>query len=225
MLNAREASIKALYHIHKDSLYSQNVIKNYDADISKLEDRNLFRELVYGVLENQIFLDSIIKNLSKIRFKKIHPMILEILRIGLYQLLFSDRIPESAAVNESVNLAKIYGHKGSIGFVNGILRNANRKKDELLNVELDDSNEKLSIRYSHPIHLIEMWIDQYGRDFTIELLKANNTSPKLNIRVNTLKTDKASLIKSLELYGLDLSICKFAKDGLILNNPDRKSVV
>ena len=83
MLSAREASVKALYDIHKDSLYSQNAIKNYDENISKLEDRNLFRELVYGVLENQIFLDYIIKDLSKIKFKKIHPMILEILRLFL----------------------------------------------------------------------------------------------------------------------------------------------
>ncbi len=221
MLSAREASVKALYDIHKDSLYSQNAIKNYDENISKLEDRNLFRELVYGVLENQIFLDYIIKDLSKIKFKKIHPMILEILRIGLYQLFFSDRIPESAAVNESVKLAKIYGHKGSIGFVNGVLRNANRRKEEFLNIELDDSDEKLSVRYSHPTYLVEMWVEQYGKNFTIELLKANNTSPKLNIRVNTLKNDKDTLAKNLEEQGLDVSTCKIAKDCLILNNPNR----
>lgn len=221
MLNAREASIKALHDIHQDSLYSQIVIKNLDVNISKLEDRNLFRELVYGVLENQTFIDSIIKDLSKIRFNKIHPMILEILRIGVYQLLFSDRIPESAAVNESVKLAKKYGHKGSIGFVNGILRNANRKKVEFLTIESADSNEKLSIRYSHPIHLVKMWIEQYGKDFTIELLKANNTSPKLNIRVNTLKIDKESLVKILEQQGLNVSKCEFSKDCLVINNPNR----
>ncbi|MDY0234421.1 MAG: 16S rRNA (cytosine(967)-C(5))-methyltransferase RsmB [Gudongella sp.] len=221
MINAREASIKALYDINNDSLYSQIVIKNYDDNILKLEDRNLFRELVYGVLENQMFLDYIIKDLSKIRFNKIHPLILEILRIGLYQLFFSDRIPESAAVNESVKLAKKYGHKGSIGFVNGILRNANRRKEEFLAIELSDSNEKLSIRYSHPIYLIEKWIEQYGKFFTLALLKANNSSPKLNIRVNTLKTDKKSLEKSLKEKGLDVIQCKFAKDCLILNNPNR----
>ncbi len=221
MLNAREASVKALFDIHKNSLYSQDVVKNYDEYISKLEDRNLFRELVYGVIENQIFLDYVIKNLSKIKFKKIHPMILEILRIGLYQLLFSDKIPESAAVNESVKLARIYGHEGSIGFVNGILRHANRRKKELLYTQSNDSIEKLSIRFSHPIYLVEMWIKQYGKDFTIELLKANNTSPKLNIRVNTLKTTKDSLVKSFEDQGLDVSLCKFAKDCLILNNPNR----
>lgn len=220
MINAREASIKALHDINKESLFSQNAIKNYDEDIIKLEDRNLFRDIVYGVLENQIFLDSIIKDLSKVRFNKIHPMILQILRVGLYQVYFLDRIPESAAVNESVKLAKKYGHKGTTGFVNGILRNAIRRKDEFLSIGDNDSNDVLAIRYSHPKYLIDMWVEQFGKEFTIDLVRANNKSPILNIRVNTLKISKESLIRLLEDKGLIISPCKLARDCLLVNNPD-----
>ena len=136
-------------------------------------------------------------------------------------MAFMDRIPHSAAVNESVKLAKKYVHKGTSGYVNGVLRNFSRNKEKLMQIQKDNSLEYLKIKYSHPEWIINEWIDEYGLDFTERLLKANNTRPRLNIRVNTLKTTISNLKNLLCKYGYDLYETKYAKDGLVVKNPAR----
>lgn len=106
MKNPRQMAMEILVDINKNKAYSNILIDKYLDKAIDYRDRNLIRELVYGVLENKLYIDYIISKASKVKLKKIHHTILEILRIGIYQIVFMDKIPESAAVNESVNLAK-----------------------------------------------------------------------------------------------------------------------
>lgn len=216
----REIALKVLYEINEQGAYSNiSLSRNIGNTLTSLDD-SFVRELVYGVLENKLLIDYIITKFSKVKFKKISPYIKEILRLGIYQILFMDRIPESASVNESVKLAKRYGNKGSIGYVNGLLRNVTRNKNL---IELPDKDkhpiEYLSIKYSHPKWMLHIWLKEYGYDFTESLCIANNKKPKLNIRVNTLKISKEDLVKLLKEKGFIVQRTKYAYDGLIIENP------
>src|SRR5690606_4113527 len=126
-----------------------------------------------------------------------------------------------AAVNESVKLAKQYGHKGSIGFVNGVLRSIGRDMEKFCKIETNDKVKYLSIKHSHPEFLVKKWLDEHGYEFTEDLLVANNSRPKLNIRVNTLMISKESLRKKLVEKGYTLNDGLYARDCLIIDNPFR----
>lgn len=217
--NAREVAMKILLDINHNKAYSNLSLNKYLKDVKEKNDENLIREIIYGILENLIYIDYIISKASKIRLKKIHPNILEILRIGIYQIVFMDKIPESAAVNESVKLAKKYGHKGTIGFTNGVLRSISRDKEKFISIDVKGKVKYISIKYSHPEDLVKRWVDEFGIEFTEKLCEANNTTPSLNIRVNTLKTDKNSLIASLKTKGIETLEGKYAQDALIVKNP------
>lgn len=220
-LTAREVAFNILYDIYLNGAFSNiSIKKNLEVELNN-KDESLVREIVYGVLENELYIDYIIAKASNIKLRKIHNKILIILKIGVYQLLFMDRIPDSAAVNESVNLAKKHGHKGSIGFVNGILRNISKNKEKFLEINIKDKVDYISIKYSHPKWMVKRWIKEYGADFTEELCKKNNEYPELNIRVNTLKTNKDDLKRKLSNKGFIVRDAKYANDSLIIENPIR----
>lgn len=220
-MNPRELAMQILLDVHENKAYSNLEINKYLKEDIDFRDENLIREMVYGVLENNIYLDYIISKASKLAFKKIHKKILEILRLGIYQILFMDRIPNRAAVDEAVKLAKKHGNRGSIGFVNGILREIVRNTDSYTKVETGDKFKDLSIKYSHPDFLVKEWVEDYGLEFTKNLIKANNKTPNLNIRVNSLKISRDELFKRLSQKGLEMSKGKLAKDCLIIHNPRR----
>lgn len=220
-MNPRELAMQILLDVHENKAYSNLEINKYLKEDIDFRDENLIREMVYGVLENNIYLDYIISKASKLAFKKIHKKILEILRLGIYQILFMDRIPNRAAVDEAVKLAKKHGNRGSIGFVNGILREIVRNTDSYTKVETGDKIKDLSIKYSHPDFLVKEWVEDYGLEFTKNLIKANNKTPNLNIRVNSLKISRDELFKRLSQKGLEMSKGKLAKDCLIIHNPRR----
>ena len=213
--------MEILIDIHKNGAYSNKAIERHLNKSMSSQDENLIRELVYGVLENKIYIDYIISKASKIRIKKIHFQIIEILRTGIYQIVFMDRIPHSAAVNEAVNLAKKYGHKGTIGYVNGILRAIVRDKESFTKIDNKDRVKYLSTKYSYQEYMVKRWIKEFGEEFTENLCKSNNEKQLLNIRVNTIKITKEKLQKRLENMGLDIIEAKYAKDCLIVKNPFR----
>lgn len=219
--NSREIALEILLDIELNKAFSNISIRKHIPDEIDSKDESLIRELVYGVLENKILIDEIISKSSKIKIKKIHPKILGILRLGIYQIVFMDKIPSRAAVNESVNLAKKYGHKGTIGFVNGVLRSISRDKDTILNFDNMDEAKYIAIRYSHPEFLVKKWIEDYGVEFTKELCEANNKRPELNIRVNTIKISKEKLKEILSDKGFIIRDGKYAKDCIIIENPHR----
>lgn len=220
-LSAREVSFNILYDIFIKGAFSNIAIKKHLEIELDSKEESLVREIVYGVLDNQLYIDFIISKASKIKLKKIHSSILIILRIGVYQLLFMDRIPESAAVNEAVKLSKKHGHKGSIGFVNGVLRGISRNKEEFTKIDVKNKIDFISIKYSHPRWIVERWVNEYGEEFTEELCKKNNEKPELNIRVNTLMINKNELKRKLIEKGLIIRDSNYANDSLIVENPIR----
>ncbi len=213
----REIALIVLNNILNEKSYSNISIEKHLQDLDDERNKRLVREIVYGVLENNIYLEFIVSKSSKVKIKKIHPSILLILKIGIYQIYFMERIPDSAAVNESVKLAKKYGHKGTISFVNAILRNIIRNKEDLSNLDSLDKLSYISVKYSHPKELVERWVKSFGEEFTEELCKSNNLTPELNIRVNTLKTNKEDLKKLLRDHSPRDGV--LSNDILILKNP------
>lgn len=207
-MNARELALNVLYKIEVGEAYSNTALDKElnNSDLSQL-DKALASELVYGVLTWKITLDEIIKRYSSIKLKKISDWIINILRLGIYQIVFLDKIPESAAVNESVKLAKKYGHEASAKFVNAILRKIT--KDELdklmdyIKTKDKEDYEIISILTSHPEWLVKKLLEDYDEKFVTELLDSNNKTPEITIRVNTLKTTREDLVKLLELKHLD----------------------
>ncbi|MDK2918326.1 MAG: rRNA (cytosine967-C5)-methyltransferase [Candidatus Petromonas sp.] len=217
--NPRKVALEILIDIETNRAYSNITINKLvkELDIDQI-DRRFITQLVYGVLENKLYLDYIIKQFSKTKFNKINIYILNILRLGLYQIVFLSKIPNSAAVNESVKLAKVVNRRLS-GFVNGILRSYIRNKD---NVKLPDFDKDpikfLSIKYSHPEWLVKIWLKKFGPEFTEELLKVNNEAPNLTIRTNTLKISRSHLIDLLTGEGARCREGMYTPEAVIIEN-------
>lgn len=197
---ARELALKTLYKIDKEQAYS-NIALNDEIkqNRTKLNEKDigLISELVYGVTTWKLTIDEIIKKYSKIKLKKISPWIINILRMGTYQIIFLDKIPKSAAVNESVNLAKRYGHSSSSNFVNAILRKVEKNDYEEL-YKIENDVERISKTTSMPEWIVEELIGNYGKCKAEEICKNSNLKSKIAIRINTLKTTENELIKVLE---------------------------
>lgn len=217
-MNVREAALKALYEIEYNGAYSNIAVKEAlkSGGVSD-KDKPLFTALVYGTVDKKITLDYYIGAFSKIKPKKISKYIMLILRMGIYQLKFTDKIPESAAVNESVKLAKRYGHGASAGFVNGVLRNAARC-GEIVYPKAED--EYLSVKYSYPTALCRKWIDEFGFEFADNMMNAFCESKKITLRANSLKTCKEELQKKLSETGIKSEIQDAAvvTDGFDIEN-------
>lgn len=218
-MDYRELGLKILEQIYEDSAYSNLAIKENIGELSNKKQENILRELVYGSLEKDIYLEYIIKKNSKIKLKKIHPKILIILKMSLYQILFLDSIPDSAAVNEAVNLTKKYGHKGSVAFVNGILRNIVRNKDLLSKVTIEDKAHRLSVEESIPLWMVEKFIRDFGYDFTKDLVRGFNQKIDLTLRYNKTKTDYDELFKDLDELGFRPERPRYSKSGILLKSP------
>lgn len=197
-MTARQLAVKVLYEVQKNSAFVSLELKKQlgECDLSN-QDKAFATELVYGVLKNRTRLDYIISKYSKQKLKKISDWILNILRIGVYQIVFLDKIPQSAAVNESVKLAKRYGHNASSGFVNGVLRSVGRNGD----VEYPKDREFFEVYYSHPKWLVDMMFDQYG-DEARQIIENNNKVAPTTVRVNALKTNAILLTEKLEKKGI-----------------------
>ncbi|CEQ24243.1 16S rRNA methyltransferase B [[Clostridium] sordellii] len=202
-MNARKLAFKTLYDIERNKNYSNiSVNKNFkNVDLSD-QEKGLATELIYGIIENKYYLNYIIDKLSKIKSKKMSTYVKITLWLGIYQILFLDSIKDHAAVNESVAIIKKYDKKSS-GFVNAILRNVIRNKDDIMEIDKIDIIEYLSIKYSYSPWIIKKWISDFGQDFAEDLLEANSEKPKLYIRVNTLKTNRDELIEKLSKQGIE----------------------
>lgn len=202
---------------HPDKLLSDS-FKQY-RHLTPL-DRAFLTELTYGILRWRERLDWPIRNLSKIPFEKIDPETLNILRLGLYQIEFLTRTPVSAAVNESVELAKRHCRSGSSGFVNAILRSFLRKKEEISYPKIElDTAQHLSIIYSHPIWLVQKWIEEMGIEVTLNVCEFNNRISPLTLRTNTLKVSREELMERLKKKGFKPVPTDYSPDGILLDDP------
>ena len=196
----RELALKILYKIDKEQAYSNLVLnEEIKQNRKKLTEKDigLISEIVYGVTTWRLTLDEIIKKYSKIKLKKISPWILNILRMGTYQIIFLDKIPKSAAVNESVNLAKRYGHSSSSNFVNAILRKMEKSDFEEF-LQITDNIERISKTTSMPEWIIKELLKSNNIEEVEQICKSSNLKPQITIRVNNLKITKKDLIKKIE---------------------------
>lgn len=202
-INPRTLAFNILYKITCEKAYS-NIAVNSMLKESGLKglDSAFVSAIVYGVLEKQITLDYIIKQYSKLPLRKIEDKTLIILRMGIYQLLFMDKVPDSAAVNESVKIAKKKGLMKSCGFINAVLRNFIRADKRYSLPPQQDMKKYLSVKYSCPENLISQWLDAYGYDVTLNMLKSLEGRPPVTVKVNTLKITLEELIKVFEEEGV-----------------------
>lgn len=209
MVKPRELALAIIYDIHKNGAYLNISFQKHmeEAGLSG-RDAAFVKELTYGTVDKQLTLDYIISRLSSVKLKKLAPYVLCILRLGLYQLFFMDKVPESAAVNESVSLAGKYAGR-SRGFINAILRNAARE-----GLKLPEGNDTgaLSVRYSHPEPLVAFLKATFGEEKAISILEENNQTPPLSVRVNTLKTTRKELLFRLASEGVT------AKEGSVCDS-------
>lgn len=217
---ARETALKILYKIDEEKAYS-NIVLNSEIKKQKeklqRKDIGLISEIVYGVTTWRITLDEIIEKYSKIKLKKISKWILNILRMSIYQIIFLDKIPKAAAVNEGVNLAKKYGNRGSIGFVNAVLRKVD-KKDYTGLFEEKDNIKRISITTSMPEWIIlELKKEGVSIEKIEEICKNSNIRPSISVRINNLKINKLELKEKLQEKGIKTED-GILNDFLILNN-------
>ena len=216
---AREIALKALYKIDKEQAYS-NIVLNDEIkqNRNKINDKDigLISEIVYGVTTWKLTIDEIIKKYSKIRLKKISPWILNILRMGTYQIIFLDKIPKSAAVNESVNLAKRYGHASSSNFTNAILRKIEKQDYEEF-FQIKDDVERISKINSMPVWIIEELMKNNTIEEVEDICKNLNLRPETIIRINKLKITKEEIMRKLEDVNIEYKEIPSMEDFLVLN--------
>ena len=213
--NPRQAASSVLLRIHKEGCYADQLM---DRELAKGNlsgpDRGLFAELVFGVLRRQGTLDHILSGLLTQPLARQEPQVLIFLRLGLYQLLYLDRIPESAAVNESVNLAKQILPRAS-GLVNGVLRNYLRHKDSVTYPDpVAAPAAYIAARHSHPAWLVKLWFSQIGEAETELLAEASSLQPPLTLRTNTLMTDRDELLEKFAANGITAAPCRFSPVGI-----------
>ena len=185
-------------------------------------DRAFLTELAYGVVRWRERLDWTIRHFSKIPFEKIEPEILNILRLGLYQILFLSRTPIPAAVNESVELAKKNRGSGGGGFVNGILHSILRQesgREALFPDIAEDPALHISVVYSHPFWVVSRWVKEMGIERTLKICEFNNRIPPLTLRTDTLKIERKDLIERLIEKGLEPFSTSYSEEGVGLKDP------
>ncbi len=214
----RKTAYHTLMDVETKNSFS-NIATNHQIILHKPTNVPFVRELVYGVLENKMLLDYVIDELIPGDVEQVRKSDLTILRMGIYQLAKMDSVPEYAAVNESVQLAKKYS-KGRSGFINGVLRSYITKK---YTIKLPDRSEDevrfLSVKYSYDPWIIRLWLETYDVDFVEDLLKAGNETPSVCIRLNWLKIMKPDIIKELEGRGFEVTEGKFADNALHVKGP------
>jgi 16S rRNA (cytosine967-C5)-methyltransferase len=192
--NVRDAALSILLAVDKNQAYS-NLLLNQTINKYHIEakDRALLTELTYGTLQYKYALDYYLEPYIR---GKIEQWIRWLLRLSVYQMVYLSKIPEHAIVHEAVEIAKRRGHKGIASMVNGILRSITRMGIPSLE-KIKDPIERIAIETSHPRWIVEMFVDSYGLEKTVAMLKENNIPPKQTVRVNTLKATVGEAIELL----------------------------
>ena len=209
----RKTAYLALMDVETKKSFS-NLALNHQVILNRPDSQGFVRELVYGVLENKMLLDHYIDQLVKTGAASLKASDRTLLRMGIYQLGYMDSVPEYAAVNESVIMAKRYC-RGRSGFINGVLRGYISKKDTLtLPDRAEDEIAYLSVKYSYNPWIVELWADEYGTEFTERLLAAGNETPQNTIRLNWMRSIKEDLMAKLEESGYEVAHGELCRNAI-----------
>ena len=219
---ARTASLNILNTLDRGNDTLDNILDgvlSHRPFFSK-KDRALLQAVVFGVLRWRARLDWIIAHFSSTPLNRIDPKVMNILRLGLFQIIYLDRVPASAAVNTSVEMAKSVTEPYVVRFVNGLLRNAAKKYQQVSYPDAtQDPVSALAIQKSFPDWLVKRWLNRFGFENAGLLCDVANTIPPLTIRCNTLKTDRESVLKCVEKDVEHADYTPYSPDGLFLSHP------
>lgn len=198
VISAREAALKALAAYRKNGAWTDAALNTIllKGNIDE-RDAALASRIFYGVVQNRTLCDFYISAFISIKLPALEPMVLDILRLSVYQLVFMSKIPVSAAVNEGVNLTKKHSNPRAAGLVNAVLRKVSINLEKLPEVTGSDIFERLSVLYSHPVWLVKAFCARLGEKGAEALLKADNSDTVMTVTVNTQKADMTSVLSSL----------------------------
>ncbi|MEO5616994.1 MAG: 16S rRNA (cytosine(967)-C(5))-methyltransferase RsmB [Candidatus Eisenbacteria bacterium] len=210
--NPREAALRILHAVDTRSAFSDRLLDGaHQRGGPDPRDHALLHELVKGTLRWRGRIDWVLDRLIHIGLEQVQPWIKNVLRLGAYQVLFLDRIPAHAAVDEAVKLAHQYGHPGTAGLANSVLRRLIEEKDKLQLPEGDDA-ESLSIWGSHPRWIVDRWLARFGPDATRALLTADNRIVPVGLRVHRLKLTRDELVEQLARDGVTAHAAEHSPD-------------
>lgn len=212
----RESAAEILVKVERQNAYADLLLgERLKESALTTRDRALLTQIVYGTLRWQGRIDWRLGRTLHRPLAGMDPYLKTVLRLTLYQILFLDKVPDYAAVDEGVELAKRYGGEKAGGLVNGVVRNVLREKDDDIYPDPhDDPVSYLSVFWSHPEWLVKRWLDYFGRAETEALLKADNDESPLVLRVNRLKGDRATLIEKLRGMGFDADPTAWSPEGI-----------
>jgi len=216
-VDARDVALKIINEVDADGAYA-NIALARELGRRPLGDldRRFVTELVYGTVKAGATLDWILAHYSRRPLAKVEPVIRNILRMGAYQLFFLSRVPASAACNQAVELAKKYGHAGTVKFVNAVLRSAARAPEKVAFPEpAKDPSGYLALKYFHPAWLTARWLARLGFDETEALCRANNATPPLSLRTNTLRIGRDELLARLAAEGAAGEASRWTPEGIV----------
>ncbi len=223
-VNARQLALQILYEVQSKGSYANIALSTA---LNRQEfapaDRGFCTELVYGTLRRQGTIDYILSKFIKQPLPKLPPKILLNLRLGAYQLLFMDKIPPSAAVNEAVKLAKRFGHQGTASLTNAVLRNIDRKRDEIAADDFypdkqQQPAEYLAAKYSHPLWLAAEWLNNYGLAAAEKMCEFDNQPTPYTLRTNTLKISRDELLTKLAEQGITAQPLPFPEEAVLITD-------
>ncbi len=221
MDKAREAVYQILRKCFDQGAYANIALQALSRNDYSRTDRAFATEMVYGTVSWRRTLDYVLGGFASIPIRKMSPQVHTLLMMGAYQILYMDRVPDSAACNTSVDLAKVHCKKSS-GFVNGVLRSLVRGKED---IRWPDQNEdpitSLGVRYSYPDWMVATWCTQFGRETAEALMAAGNTHPPLTIRVNRMKNNREALLSVLEEEFITASPGEVCEDAIVLHSPEQ----
>ena len=205
--NPREVIFFILNDYFKDYCNLKDLINNYLNNL-KLSDinKNFVYSISKGVIRNYLSIDYFISFFSKIKINKLDPEIINILRLGVFQSVYLNRVPDYSIVNECVEIAKKYCSPGSSGFINAVLRKItsldNVKKSYIEKIkQIRDPVEKISIYYSFPEWIVKYWANQFNAEKTLKICSSLNKNPDIYFKINTLKTNKEDVYNIIDNEG------------------------
>ncbi len=204
MAGGREAALETLTACRRLDAWSDSSLKTACRDLNRREAAMASR-LTYGVLQNRALLDFYLDSLCSQNFDSLEPFIRDILRLGAYQILYMDRVPDSAAVDESVELVKRKKHRRASALVNAVLRRLSREKEQLPEIPAGDQGEYLALRYSHPVWLVRRLMEILGKEEAEEYLRLDNEAVPTTIQRNPLRCGEEELLESLTASGAVLT--------------------
>lgn len=216
--NPRDMALTLLWESQNPRTTLDNVLDRFEENLESLADpdRRLCHAIVLGVLRRRAFLDHVISSFSRIPFGHLDEQVVILLRIALFQMIFMDRIPDFAAIDSTIELAKTRGLKKASGFLNAVLRNAAGNHSRVRLPHEKNTAARLAVTHCFPPWLVKKWISVYGLDDTCILFNAINEIPPLTLRVNTLKTTRKTLKETLHSQEIHVESTRISPEGILL---------